>query len=98
MLRYEVTLQVDPDRVGAVAGYMRDVHIPEIFATGCFRTIRFERGSSGQLRTSYVAARVADLEEYLRDHAPALRRAFQSTFPAGIGVARETWTEIAVWE
>ena len=98
MIRYEVTLEVDPARAVEVAQYMRDVHIPEIFATGCFRTIRLERASAGRLRTTYLAARADDLEHYLRMHAPALRTEFQARFPAGVRIARETWTEIAVWE
>jgi hypothetical protein len=98
MIRYEVLLEVDAARAAAVAEYMRDVHIPEIFATGCFRSIRFERSSPTRLRTSYAAQRAGDLEEYLRDHAPALRAVFQTRFPEGVAVARETWTEVALWE
>jgi len=98
MIRYEVTLDVEPGQAAAVMAYMRDVHIPEIFATGCFRIIRLERASATRFRTSYGAQRAGDLEEYLRDHAPALRSAFQARFPAGLGLVRETWTEVAVWE
>lgn len=98
MIRYEVTLEVEAARAGEVAQYMRDVHIPDIFATGCFRTIRLERGSATRLRTTYLAARADDLDDYLREHAPVLRAAFQARFPAGIRLTRETWTEVAVWE
>ena len=98
MIRYEVTLDVEPARAAEVAEYMRDVHIPEIFVTGCFRTIRLERGSAARLRTTYLAARSDDLDHYLRVHAPALRLAFQARFPTGVRVTRESWTEIAVWE
>jgi hypothetical protein len=98
MIRYEVVLEVPAARAAEVAEYMRDVHIPEIFATGCFRDIRFERSAAGRFRTSYVAARRADLETYLEHHAPGLRDAFLARFPDGIGIARDTWTELAVWE
>lgn len=98
MVRYEVTLEVEPGHAAAVAEYMRGVHIPQIFATGCFRTIRFERAAPGRFRTCYVAARMDELQHYLREHAPALRAEFQARFPAGVAVARETWTELAVWE
>jgi hypothetical protein len=98
MIRYEVTLDVDPAGSAEVTQYMRDVHIPEIFATGCFHTIRLERGSPTRLRTTDLAFRADDLDHYLRAHAPALRSAFQARFPAGVRVVRETWTEIAVWE
>lgn len=98
MIRYEVTLETGADQAPAVAAYMRDVHIPEIFATGCFRIIRLDRASPTRLRTSYVAQRAEDLQHYLREHAPTLRAEFQARFPTGVTVSRETWTEVAVWE
>jgi hypothetical protein len=98
MIRYEVVLDVPPALAAAVSEYMRDVHIPEIFATGCFRAIRLERASPTRLRTSYAVQRSDDLEYYLREHSPALRAAFQARFPAGITISRETWTEVSVWE
>ncbi|MGH8564326.1 MAG: DUF4286 family protein [Gammaproteobacteria bacterium] len=36
MPNYEVTLEVDPDRVGEMESYMRTEHIPEILRTGVF--------------------------------------------------------------
>ena len=98
MIRYEVVLEMDPVRAGAVAEYMRDVHIPEIVATGCFQSVRFERSSPTRVRASYAARRAGDLETYLRDHAPGLRAAFLARFPDGVTAARETWTEVAVWD
>ena len=98
MIRYDVTLEVNAAQATAVAEYMRDVHIPEIFATGCFRSIRFERASPTRLRTSYASQRTGDLDRYLREHAPSLRAAFQARFPDGVTLTRETWTEVSVWE
>lgn len=98
MIRYEVTLEVEPARAAAVATFLRDVHIPEIYDTGCFRAIRLERAAPTRLRASYLAARAEDLERYLRDHAPALRAGFLAANPAGVSLTRETWTEIAVWD
>lgn len=98
MLRYEVTLEVEPPRAAALVAYLRDEHIPAIFATGCFRAVRLERASPTRLRASYVPHSGADLDAYLREHAPALRRAFQERFPTGVALARETWSDVAVWE
>lgn len=98
MIRYEVTLEVEPSRAAAVGAFLRDVHIPGIYDTGCFRAVRLERASPTRLRASYLAARAEDLERYLRDHAPALRAAFLAAHPAGVSLTRETWTEVAVWE
>lgn len=98
MIHYEVTLEIEGGRAAAVLAYMLDTHIPDVFATGCFRTIRLERAGPTRLRTSYTVERATDLERYLREHAPALRAAFQARFPQGIAISRETWTEVALWE
>jgi hypothetical protein len=97
MIRYEVVLEVDPARAAAVAEYMRDVHIPEIFATGCFpvhpvRAI-VPHATARQLRRPTTR----DLEEYLRDHSRAAR-GLSGPVSEGVAAARETWTESAVWE
>ena len=95
---YEVTLQVEPARVGAVEEYMRRHHIPAILRSGCFRDIRFDRASPGRFRTCYHAESPAELERYLRDHAPKLRAEFQAEFPGGVTLTRETWTPREAWE
>jgi len=79
MPNYEVALEVNPDRVGEMEGYMRTEHIPEILRTGCFSRITFERSDSGRFRTRYEAASREALESYFRDHAepaPGLPEAF----------------------
>ena len=39
----------------AVEEYMRQLHIPEIFGTGCFRRIRFSLASGTRFRATYQA-------------------------------------------
>jgi hypothetical protein len=95
---YEVTLQVEPALVSALDNHMRDQHIPAIFATGCFRRIRFDQASPVRFRTCYEAESGADLDRYLRQHAPGFRAEFQAAFPHGVIVTRETWTERKRWE
>jgi hypothetical protein len=97
MITYEVTLQVEPALAAALERHMRTQHIPEIFATGCFSRIRFQQASDARFRTSYEASSQADLDRYLREHAPRLRAEFQAEFPAGVTVTRETWTERQGW-
>jgi len=97
MISYEVTLQVEPRLAAAVEEYMRQRHIPEIFATGCFRRIRFSLAAPNRFRTSYQAEGQADLDRYLRDHAPHFRADFQTRFPDGLIVTRETWAQRQVW-
>jgi hypothetical protein len=98
MIWYEVTLEVEPELAPAIEAHMRQSHIPEIFATGCFRQIRFERSSPHRLRTCYGAALQSDLDRYLHEHAPALRAQFQERFPQGVALSREVWVSQEIWE
>jgi uncharacterized protein DUF4286 len=98
MIRYEVTLQVEPALAQSVQEYLRNKHIPEIFATGCFRQIRFDRASPARFRTSYEADSQADLDRYLRDHAPKFRAEFQRDFPEGLTLTREVWKQQEAWQ
>lgn len=97
MILYEVVLDVDPSASSAVEEHMRRRHIPAIFATACFRVIRFQRSSSHRFRTTYEAETAADLERYLRDHAPAMRAEFLIEFPTGVQLTRETWHDLESW-
>ena len=97
MISYEVTLQVEARLAGALEEYMRQSHIPGIFTTGCFRQIRFSLASPNRFRTSYQADRQADLDRYLKEHAPRLRAEFQARFPEGVTLTRETWVQREIW-
>ncbi len=97
MILYEVTLQAEPQLAVAVEGYMREHHIPAIFATGCFRRIRFSLASANRFRTSYQADGQADLDRYLKDHAARFRAEFLTRFPTGVNLTRETWVQREIW-
>ena len=97
MVFYEVTLQVEAHLAPAVEDHMLHRHIPAIFATGCFRRIRFDRASTTKFRTCYEADSPAELDRYLQEHAPALRAEFLAQFPTGVTLTRETWTEREHW-
>jgi hypothetical protein len=94
---YEVTVEVEPTLVEAFVRYMTEKHIPEIYATGCFQRIRFDRAGQTTLRTSYQAATGADLERYLQHHTAPFRADFGAHFPTGVTVTRVTWSGIAAW-
>jgi hypothetical protein len=98
MLRYEVTLDVEPRLAAALEAWMRRSHVPGIGATGCFLRIRFDRASETRYRTCYHAATTADLNRYLVEHAPEMRAQFVRQFPSGVTVSRETWEELETWE
>jgi hypothetical protein len=97
MVRYEVTLEVAPARAAELEAYMRQRHIPEILATGCFVAIRFERISPTRVRTCYEADSAAQLERYLRDHAGHFRADFRATMGDAAVPSRETWAEVESW-
>jgi hypothetical protein len=92
-----VTLEVEPGLTDAVSRYMREKHVPEIWATGCFRRIRFDRAGPTTFRTRYEAASPVDLERYLRDHATHFRADFAAHFPAGVSATRAIWSPLADW-
>jgi hypothetical protein len=97
MINYEVTLQVEPRLAAAVEEHMRQRHSPEIFATGCFGRIRFSLASPTRFRTTYQADAQADLDRYVREHAPHFRAEFQANFPDGVVLTREIWVQREVW-
>jgi hypothetical protein len=97
MISYEVTLQARPELRAAVEQFMTESHIPDIFGTGCFREIRFDRASAARFRTAYQASTQADLDRYLQDHAPRFRAEFLDRFPDGVNITRETWEQREVW-
>ena len=51
MVVYEVQVEVREDLRAAFETYMREKHLPEILATGCFAAIRFDRSEEGLYRT-----------------------------------------------
>jgi hypothetical protein len=97
MILYEVIVEVEGASSPAVEEHMRRRHIPAIFATGCFRKIRFQRAASHRFRTTYEAETAADLDRYLRDHAPGMRAEFLAEFPTGVRLTRETWHVLEGW-
>ena len=98
MVRYEVTVDVDPQHAEVFETWMRQTHSPEVGATGCFLRIRFDRATETRFRTCYHAGNEADLTRYLAEHADGLRKRFARRFPSGATVTRETWTELQAWE
>jgi hypothetical protein len=97
MVTYEVTTLVDPPLIEAYERYMRQVHIPDLLATGCFHAAALTRSAVGRYRVRYEAPTEADLERYLATHATRLREDFASHFPEGVTATREVWVPIQSW-
>lgn len=92
MVSYEVTIHLDDlSLADALERYMRDKHLAEVFATGCFLDAHFETTEAGVYRSRYTVASQEDLDRYVRDSAPQLRADFVERFPAGVRVSRAVW-------
>jgi hypothetical protein len=98
MITYEVTAVVEEALSDAFERYMRETHIPEVLATGCFEAAVFSRSTPGRYRTGYVARTRADLVRYLERHTAVLRADFAAHFPDGVVLCREVWTTLERWE
>jgi Domain of unknown function (DUF4286) len=97
MVTYEVTTMVEPPHVEAYEQYLRQVHIPQILATGCFQGAALTRSAPGRYRVRYESPTQSDLDRYLETHAARLREDVASHFPQGVSVTREVWVAIQTW-
>lgn len=78
MIIYNVTVNIDHAAQDEWVKWMRDVHIPDVMATGYFLENRFARvlvddQGGATYSIQYLCKNMADLEEYQRDHAARLR-------------------------
>jgi hypothetical protein len=98
MVTYEVTCEIEPAQLAVYEPFMRERHIPDLLATGCFEAAELLQAAPGRYRVRYHAKSQTDLDRYLADHAPRFRAEFQGLLPAGVKLSRETWVEIQRWE
>lgn len=93
MLSFEVTIVLENSALaGPLEDYMRDKHVAEVFATGCFLDAHFEQSAPDVYRSRYSVASQDDLDRYLAEHASHFRADFLEHFPAGVRVTRAVWT------
>ena len=97
MVTYEITAAVRPELAPAYERYMREHHIPDLLATGCFRSASIASSAPGRYRIRYDAPDRATLDRYLAEHAPRLRADFAAHFPSGVEVSREEWDALQRW-
>lgn len=97
MIVYEVMVEVDIEIAADFEHYMQEKHIPEIFATGSFGSISFDRASGTRFRTRYEARTQEDLGRYLALHASHFRSDFLAHFPTGAIPSREVWSKLKAW-
>ena len=97
MILYEVTAVPEAQVRGAFEAFMRETHIDDVLATGCFVAAHFEDMPAGTYRTTYVAGSQQDLDRYLEQHAQRLRAHVAERFPSGVTFTREVWRVLQEW-
>ena len=80
MFIYNITVKVENDIAEAWIQWQKEIHIPQIMATGFFYDHRLYKlleqdESDGQtFVVQFFALELNDYEEYIRDYAPELRQ------------------------
>ena len=97
MVTYEITAEVREDLAESYEMFMRERHIPDLLATGCFVAATLSRSGVGRYRIRYEAPDQASLDRYLATEAPRLRADLAAQFPVGVGLTREVWTVVQSW-
>ncbi len=78
MYLYNVTTNIDESLVADWVQWMKEVHIPEVIATGCFtegRLCRIIGASEGgkSFAAQFVCPNLSTYDRYQKQFAPALR-------------------------
>jgi hypothetical protein len=87
MILYNVTVSIDDDAAENWLEWMKEVHIPEVLATGCFvnariaRILAEEQGGKAY-SVQYYAASMEAFEQYESTHADRLRTDHQLKYGA----------------
>jgi hypothetical protein len=79
MIIYNVTVNIEDDVRDEWVKWMKEVHIPDVMNTGLFLEYRMARvmvdeESGTTYSIQYTSASMDDLNEYLEQHAPKLRK------------------------
>ncbi|TKC12230.1 DUF4286 family protein [Pedobacter polaris] len=85
MLLYNVTVIIEETAADEWLQWMKDIHIPEVMATGKFVSNRLLKvldspNEGVTYCTQYVAENLTDYNDYQQNHAPALQSELQSKF------------------
>ena len=97
-ISYEVTVRLtDAGDAPDFQTWMRQEHIPAVLGTGLISTAEFARLDGQTYRTRYQAATRAGLDQYLREHSPALREEFAQRFGGRATASRELWELLQRW-
>lgn len=80
---YNVTIKIDKLIEEEWSQWMKQVHVPDVMATGCFISSRFNKvlfvdDEEGSMYTiQYLCKNMSVLQEYQGSYAPKLQKAHQ---------------------
>lgn len=80
MVVYNITLKVEPTIAAQWLQWQKEVHIPDVMATGLFESFRFYRlleqdeTEGPTYIVQYFATSRENYEEYIGKHAPLMRK------------------------
>ena len=82
---YNVTVGINPTKIEEWKRFMREEHLPKIFASNCFESYRMgrivdEQADSTTIAVQYIAHSMEDLIKYRAEHALELQREHMSKF------------------
>jgi hypothetical protein len=98
MIIYEVTAKVGEHLSSEYERFMIEQHVPDVLATGAFKSASLDMTADGLYRVCYIAEDREALESYLNEHSTELRKAFSSRFSDGVEVVRKEWETIRTWK
>lgn len=86
MIIYNVTLSIDRDIEQQWLQWMKEIHIPEVMATGCFienkllRMLDQEEEGGLTYASQYLCVDMPTYERYQKEFAPALQKSFADKY------------------
>lgn len=99
MIIYNVTVNVDHDIHEEWLEWMKQVHIPDVMATGAFlenkisKVLSEEEAGGITYAIQYISRDMATLENYQAEHSPALQKEHSARYE-GKFVAFRTLLEV----
>jgi hypothetical protein len=93
MIIYNVTINIDIDVHEEWVQWMKEVHIPDVLATGMFLESRFTRviGDEEGGKTysiQYLCSSMDTYEKYQSEHAPRLQKEVAEKYPGKFSAFR----------
>lgn len=100
MIFYCVTVLVDSDIVDDWRAWMREVHIPDVLASGCFQGHLFLQQTTAddpnrtQFQIQYFCDSEEELKRYWTEHAPALQAAHTQRYSGRFQASRTVFRTV----